>query len=88
MQLKLQQTKANEEQRIVIKPADFSAGEQWFISHLLVTWYTGVYYHDRGNHHVTLKHALMYKKLDYYRHPPTYCIGAPGSWRTPPVSQT
>jgi len=87
MQLKLQQTKAKEEQRIVIKPANFSGGNKWFISHLLLTWYTGVYYHDRGNQHVSLKHALMYTKLENYRFPPTYCSGKPGIWKAPPVSQ-
>jgi len=83
-QVKLKQTESKGEQRIIIKPADFSAGEQWFISHLLLTWYTGVYYHDKGNHHVTLKHALMYKKISNFRTPPTYCAGAPGHWDGPP----
>jgi len=69
---------------IMINASNFSAGEQWFISHLLLTWYTGVYYHDKGNHHVTLKHALMYKKISNFRTPPTYCAGAPGHWDGPP----
>jgi len=84
-QLKLQQNEAKEEQRIIIEPDDFSAGEQWFISHLLLTWYTGIYFHERGNHTVTLEHALMYQKVSKYRQPPSYCSGAYGNWALPPV---
>ena len=87
MQLKLRQTKSKEEQCKVIKPADFSADEQWFISHLMLTWYTGVYFHESGNFNVTLQHALMYQNISQYRQPPTFCSGAPGSWSEPPVPQ-
>ncbi len=73
---------------ILLVSSDFSKGEQWFISHFLLTWYTGIYFHEIGNHNVTLKHALMYKLLDNYRLPPTYCAGAPGFWKDPPVFQT
>jgi len=82
------QIQSANEKPLIIKAGDFTDSDQWFISHLLLTWYTGVYFHDMGNHNVTLKHALMYKKLANYRLPPTYCAGAPGSWKDPPVSQT
>lgn len=65
----------------------FSEDEQWFISHLLLTFYTGVYYHSNGNQHVTLQDALMYKKLEQYRYPPTFCGGNSGDWSKPPDSQ-
>jgi len=72
---------------LVLRASDFTDSEQWFISHLLLTWYTGVYYHSRGNQHITLKHALMYQKLSQYRRPPTYCGDTPEFWARPPVPQ-
>jgi len=70
--------------QIQIDPADYTEGKQWFISHLLITWYTGVYFHSRGNQYVSLKHALMYEKLAEFRAPPTFCSGQPGAWALPP----
>lgn len=36
-------------------------GESWFISHLVTTWYVGVYYHpERPTKWITLQHALMF----------------------------
>ncbi len=38
-------------------------GERWFLDHLLTTWITGVYYHQRGNRLVSYEHALMHEIL-------------------------
>ena len=83
-----QQTIGGNARNIMVRASDFSDSEQWFISHLMLTWYTGVYFHDSGHHNVTLKHALMYNKISNFLSPPTYCSGAPGSWKDPPVSLT
>ena len=72
---------------LTIKASVFTRNEQWFISHLMLTWYTGVYFHESGNFNVTLQHALMYQNISQYRQPPTFCSGAPGSWSEPPVPQ-
>ncbi len=40
----------------------FNDGERWFISHLVTTWYLGIYYHtDHATQRITYDHALMYK---------------------------
>jgi hypothetical protein len=40
---------------------DLDSGEKWFVSHLLVTWYLGVYYHEqRPTQRITLDGALMF----------------------------
>jgi hypothetical protein len=37
------------------------AGEKWFVSHLITTWYLGVYYHERHpTQRITYEHALMF----------------------------
>jgi hypothetical protein len=39
-------------------------GETWFISHLVTTWYVGVYYHpDRPTQWITLHGAMMYRAV-------------------------
>lgn len=44
--------------------ATLTEGEQWFLSHLLTTWYLGVYYHEqRGTRRVTYRHALMWNSV-------------------------
>jgi hypothetical protein len=53
------------------------------LSHLLITWYTGIYYHETGDRVVTLEHALMYRQSGFLT-APTYCGGAPGHWAGKP----
>ncbi|TMR62437.1 sugar dehydrogenase complex small subunit, partial [Streptococcus pseudopneumoniae] len=83
----LQTIPANKNTRI-FDANNFNKDEQWFISHLLLTFYTGVYYHSEGNRHVTLQDALMYQKLSQFRQPPTFCGGVPGFWTQPPTSKS
>jgi hypothetical protein len=41
---------------------DFDDGEKWFASHLLTTWYLGVYYHEeRPTQRVAYETALMFE---------------------------
>ncbi|MEM6587111.1 MAG: sugar dehydrogenase complex small subunit [Pseudomonadota bacterium] len=65
----------------------FEFGERWFVSHLLTTYYLGVYYHDeRPNRRVTYDKALMFELLADYRPVPGFSDGAPGDWvKTPPI---
>lgn len=71
---------------MMVSTLGFSEGEQWFMSHLLLTWYTGIYFHERGNQNVSLQYALMYQNLLNYRQPPSYCSGTYGYWALPPVT--
>ena len=71
----------------ILAPEAFGSGERWFIGHLLVTWYTGVYYHAVGNRQVAFEAALMHRALADMRSPPASCGGAPGFWAAPPRSR-
>lgn len=68
----------------ILDPQAFDSGERWFIGHLLVTWYTGVYYHATGNQRVGFEAALMHRALADMRPAPTRCGGATGFWASPP----
>ena len=64
---------------------DASKGERWFIDHLLTTWFTGIYYHQSGNHVITYRDALMHAALQDVRPIPGHCNAAFGHWADPPV---
>ena len=66
-----------------LDPQRFDSGERWFIGHLLVTWYTGVYYHAVGNQRVGFEESLMHRALADMRTAPTICREA-GFWAAPP----
>ena len=68
----------------ILAPQAFDSGERWFIGHLLVTWYTGVYYHSVGNQQVAFEAALMHRALARMRTPPSICESEPGFWAAPP----
>lgn len=69
----------------VLVPKIFDSGERWFIGHLLVTWYTGAYYHSTGNQRVGFEEALMHRLLADMRTPPSIC-GSAAYWAAPPSS--
>lgn len=81
---KQHQAIADNDRDMMVSTSGFSEGEQWFMSHLLLTWYTGIYFHTRGNFSVSLKNALMYQLQSDYRQAPTYCGGKPGFWSEAP----
>jgi hypothetical protein len=68
-----------------LNPEKFTEGERWFIGHLLTTWFTGVFYHQIGNHVVAYKHALMHTAIQDVRPIPGHCDGSFGFWSKPPV---
>lgn len=70
----------------VVRPDAFQSGEQWFISHVLVTWYTGVYYHETGHQGVGFEHALIHQTLLDLMPIPTLCDKVPGFWADPPAA--
>lgn len=69
----------------LLNPEKFTDGERWFIGHLLTTWFTGVFYHQTGNHVVTYRHALMHTAIQDVRPVPGHCNGVFGFWNKPPV---
>lgn len=69
----------------LLNPERFNEGERWFIGHLLTTWFTGIYYHQQGNHVVTYRNALMHVALEDVRPVPGHCNGTFGFWSAPPA---
>ncbi len=42
----------------------FDEGEQWFILHLVMTWYLGVYYHEKmPDQRIMYEEALMHESV-------------------------
>lgn len=69
----------------LLNPERFNDGERWFVGHLLTTWFTGIYYHQTGNHVVSYRNALMHVALEEVRPVPGYCGGTFGFWSEPPA---
>jgi len=61
----------------------FTEGENWFIGHLLTTWFTGIYYHQIS-HAVSYRYALMHSAIEDVRPVPGHCNGNFGFWSVPP----
>jgi hypothetical protein len=61
-------------------------GETWFISHLVTTWYVGVYYHpERPTKWITLNRAMMYRSVGGLVPKPYEESVGFGHWANPPV---
>ena len=82
--------KIAEEQRVVdvaelIKTDYFEHGESWFISHIVMTWYLGIYYHnERETKLITYEGALMRKMAGEHVPIPYYGRTPYGEWSEPP----
>jgi hypothetical protein len=65
-----------------------TAGESWFFSHILTTWYLGIYYHEkRPTQRVTLEHALMYTQTKGFMPIPYFESTGFAGWTKPPEVQ-
>jgi len=65
--------------------AQLDEGEHWFLGHLLTTWVTGIYYHDKENVVVSYEHALMHEALKEIRPVPGLSTETFGFWHEPPA---
>jgi hypothetical protein len=65
--------------------ATLSSGESWFISHLVTTWFVGIYYHaERPVSWLTLHDAMMYRPVrDLLPVRYVESVGF-GNWANPP----
>jgi len=70
----------------ILDPSQYSDGQRWFVGHLLVTLYTGIYYHDSGHRAIGFEHALMHRAVGRIRATPTRCGGEFGFWSLPPAT--
>ncbi len=69
--------------------SDLTPGERWFVSHLITTWYLGIYYHEqRPTQRITRSGALMYAALRGVA--PTPYVGNTGyaAWAVVPPAIT
>ncbi len=54
----------NPQERRAAPVARLDADERWFVSHLVTTWYLGIYYHmERPTQLITYEDALMYDAM-------------------------
>ncbi|MBI2509061.1 MAG: hypothetical protein HYV99_03530 [Betaproteobacteria bacterium] len=61
-------------------------GETWFCTHLLITWYLGIYYHERKTVRVLYEDALMQDPVRNLTTIPGLTGGEPGYWIKPPAA--
>lgn len=60
--------------------------EKWFISHLLTTWYVGIYYYEaKAPMRVLYQQALMFEKLKQTYPIPFITAVGYGKWAEPPI---
>ena len=65
----------------------FDDGESWFLSHLIYTWYIGIYYHDeRPVQRITYEDALMFEAAGDWLPVPFLDHTPFGEWSKPPES--
>ena len=65
----------------------FDKGEKWFLSHLLRTWYTGIYSNEeRPSQTVSYEHALMFAVTKGCVPIPFLDATGFGKWASPPDS--
>lgn len=64
----------------------FEENETWFISHLIYTWFTGIYYFTGKDQRIAYHDALINTVLDGLYVIPTYSDQAPGFWSELPES--
>ena len=74
-----------EERREPPPVSRLGSGERWFVSHLVTTWYLGIYYHEqRPTRRITRSGALMYAALRGLAPVPYTESSGYGAWAVPP----
>ena len=60
-------------------------GENWFVNHVITTWYLGIYYHEQHIPvRVSYETALMFRPIDDWLPVPFIAGVGFGNWQTPP----
>lgn len=67
---------------------DFTEGELWFISHVMTTWYLGIYYHESIENpvRVSFEKSLMWLAVEDFVTPPGFAEKPYGHWSALPNS--
>ena len=77
----------NQDMPELLEGVKLTKGERWFVSHMLTTWYLGVYYHeDRSDQRITYEGALMYEALQGAMFPWFTGERTPGYWTETPTA--
>jgi hypothetical protein len=72
------------------KPAngDLTPDEKWFASHVLTTWYTGIYFYEhRDEQRMSFAVALMYDAVRTVMPTPFSASSGYAAWATPPIAE-
>lgn len=73
----------------MIEAGVLGKGETWFVSHLLTTWYLGIYYHEsREPVRVAFEDALVWQAFTDWKSAPGFSSLEPGHWATKPANVT
>lgn len=68
----------------LLRDDQLGKGETWFVTHLLETWYLGIYYHETGDSRVFYQNALMYQAIAQTHPVPGFSTRDYGFWADPP----
>jgi len=71
---------------VAMKEEQFEKNERWFISHLLFTWFTGVYYYTGRDKRLSFQYALIHEVLADIHTTPTFSKQSHGFWAELPTS--
>ena len=72
------------------KPAtgDLTPDEKWFASHVLTTWYTGIYFYEhRDEQRMSFAGALMYDAVRTVMPTPFSASSGYAAWASPPIAE-
>lgn len=85
LQLAIKQEKEKTDISKLIGDQYFDSGESWFISHLIYTWYVGIYYHEaRPAQRVIYEESLMFDSAGDWLPVPFVDRTPYGEWQQPP----
>ncbi|MEL7429355.1 MAG: sugar dehydrogenase complex small subunit [Pseudomonadota bacterium] len=81
---------SNDNLTALIKSTDLTEGELWFISHVITTWYLGIYYHESLEEPVRLsfEDSLMWRAVEDFVTPPGFGTKPYGHWSRSPITET
>ena len=83
---KLEETKANASLPALLEKGVLEPSEAWFVSHLITTWYLGVYYHHTTSPKLVLRQdALMWQATNGLVVQAGDPSLQPGYWASKPV---
>jgi len=69
----------------IVRDGQIGEGETWFVSHLLTTWYLGIYYHEARVERLLYEDALMWERVGAWKVIPGIPSETSRQWMDPPA---